>query len=166
MTGATPPEVTKSKSVAAWVFGWLAFIPALGILFGIIAIIMGAVKRMKGPIYLGLGGIAFTFFVYGNLYYWGAVATNGPYAALKVQLTQQLMSTDAGQIALYKNQHGTLPTTLDDVAASSSITAMFTPMDAWETTFNYTPQKDGHFQIVSAGPDKTFGTSDDIQEAY
>jgi hypothetical protein len=43
---------------------------------------------------------------------------------------------------------------------------MFSMMDAWINKFKYVPQKDAHFQLVSAGPDKVFGTSDDIQETF
>lgn len=166
MSGATPKEASKPKCVAGWVFGGMSFIPLIGVLFGIIAIILGAVKRRKGPIFLGIGGILFTVFIYGNLYYWSMVTTTGPYAELKVPLTKQLMDTDAGQIALYKNQHGALPVTLDEAASSSSEMVVFSTTDAWNNKFNYLPQKDGHFQLISAGPDKVFGTSDDIQETF
>ena len=98
--------------------------------------------------------------------YWGAVAATGRYAELKVPLTKQLMETNAGQIALFKNQHGALPATLDEVAWSTPETVTFSIMDAWINKFKYVPQKDGHFQLVSAGADKVFGTSDDIHEMF
>ena len=115
---------------------------------------------------LGIGGILFTVFIYGNLYYWSMVATTGPYAGLKVQLTKQLMDTDAGQIALFKNQHGALPATLDEIASSTPDTVMFSMTDAWMNELKYVAQQNGHFQLVSGGPDKVFGTSDDIQESF
>jgi hypothetical protein len=98
--------------------------------------------------------------------YRGAVTTTGRYAELKVPLTKELMETNAGQIALFKNQHGALPATLDEVASGTPETVMFSMMDAWITEFKYVPKKDGQFQLVSAGPDKVFGTSDDIKEAF
>ena len=98
--------------------------------------------------------------------YRGAVTTTGPSAELKVPLTKELMETNAGQIALFKNHHGALPATLDEVASGSPETVMFSAMDAWFTEFKYVPKKDGHFQLVSAGPDKVFGTSDDIHETF
>jgi general secretion pathway protein G len=36
-----------------------------------------------------------------------------------------------------------------------------TPTDSWGTPFSYTP-KENDFEIRSAGPDKTMGSSDDI----
>ena len=56
--------------------------------------------------------------------------TQGSRPELKVPLTKQLMETDAGQIALFKNQHGDLRSTLDEVASSTSETAMFALTDA------------------------------------
>jgi hypothetical protein len=166
MSDTASKDASKQKTVAGWIFGGMSFIPLFGVLFGIIAMVLGTVKRRKGPIFLGIGGILFTVFIYGNLYYWGVVATTGPYAELKVPLTKQLMETDAGQIALFKNQHGALPATLDEVASSTLETVMFSMTDAWINKFKYVPQKDGHFQLVSAGPDKVFTTSDDIQETF
>ena len=98
--------------------------------------------------------------------YRGAVTTTGPSAKLKVPLTKELMETNAGQIALFKNQRGALPATLDEVASGTPETVMFSMMDAWITEFKYVPKKDGQFQLVSAGPDKVFGTSDDIHETF
>ena len=94
------------------------------------------------------------------------MTTTGPSAELKVPLTKELMETNAGQIALFKNQHGALPATLDEVASGTPETVMFSMMDAWITEFKYVPKKDGQFQLVSAGPDKVFGTSDDIHETF
>jgi hypothetical protein len=96
----------------------------------------------------------------------GAVTTTGPSAELKVPFTKELMATNAGHIALFKNQHGALPATLDEVASGTPETVMFSMMDAWITEFKYVPKKDGRFQLVSAGPDKVFGTSDDIHETF
>ena len=92
--------------------------------------------------------------------------TQGSRAELKVPLTKQVMETDARQIALFEYRHGALPATLDEVASGTPETVMFSMMDAWITEFKYVPKKDGHFQLVSAGPDKVFGTSDDIHETF
>ena len=92
--------------------------------------------------------------------------TQGRHAELKVPLTKQLMETNAGQIALFKYRHGALPATLDEVARSTPETVKFSMMDAWNNKFKYVPHNDGHFQLVSAGADKVFGTSDDIQEMF
>ena len=92
--------------------------------------------------------------------------TQGRRAELKVPLTKQVMETDAGQIALFEYRHGALPATLDEVATSTHESVKFSMRDAWNDKLKYVPHNNGHFQLVSAGPDKVFGTSDDIQETF
>jgi hypothetical protein len=152
-------------SIVGWVFGGLSFIPLVGVLFGIIAITIGAIKGSKGQIVLGTAGILFSVLLYGGLFYFGYVAKTGPYARLRVQLVRQEMSTDAGQIALYKSQHGTLPATLSDLGAVRP-QGMFFTIDPWGTRLKYVPQSNGHFELISAGPDKAFGTSDDVVQTF
>ena len=92
--------------------------------------------------------------------------TQGSRAELKVPLTKQVMETDARQIALFEYRHGALPATLDEVATSTHESVMFSMRDAWNDKLKYVPHNNGHFQLMSAGPDKVFGTSDDIQETF
>ncbi|MGA9266524.1 MAG: hypothetical protein WBV79_08720 [Rhodomicrobium sp.] len=92
--------------------------------------------------------------------------TQGRRAELKVPLTKQVMETDAGQIALFEYRHGALPATLDEVATSTHESVKFSMRDPWNDKLKYVPHNNGHFQLVSAGPDKVFGTSDDIQETF
>ncbi|MEK7142957.1 MAG: hypothetical protein AAB785_01975 [Patescibacteria group bacterium] len=155
----------KPKSTAGWVFGWLSFIPLIGVLFGIIAIIIGTVKKTKGQIFLGIAGILVTIVLYGGLYYFGFIAKTGVYADLKVGLVSQLINTDAGQIALYKSQHGKLPAKLSDLGTPSQ-TNMFFLIDPWLTELSYTPKSDGTFELRSAGPDKILNTNDDIAQTF
>jgi hypothetical protein len=155
----------KSKSKAGWVFGGLSFFPLIGVLFGIIAIIIGAIKKTKGQILLGIGGILFTVLIYGSLFYFGYVAKTGPYADLKIQLASQVINTDAGQILIYKSQHGKLPIKLSDLGTPSP-TNMFFTTDSWMTEFSYTPKNDGTFELRSAGPDKILNTVDDIAQTF
>lgn len=159
------PSAPKPKSVAGWIFGGLSFIPLIGVLFGIIAIIIGAIKKIKGQIFLGIAGILFTVILYGGLFYFGFVAKTGVYADLKVNLASQLINTDAGQIVLYKNQHGKLPTKLSDLGTPSQ-TNMFFTTDPWDTELSYTPKNDGTFELRSAGPDKILNTADDVVQTF
>jgi hypothetical protein len=158
-------SASQPKSTAGWVFGGLSFIPLFGVLFGIVAIIIGAVKRTRGQIYLGIGGILFSVLLYGGIFYFGFVANTWPFAALKVREVPQLINMDAGQIALYKTQHGKLPEALADLGVPSE-KKMFHTTDPWGTKFKYTKLGDDHFELTSAGPDREFGTSDDITESF
>jgi Type II secretion system (T2SS), protein G len=162
ISGRSAPQ---PRSNAGWVFGGLSFIPLFGVLFGIIAIVIGAVKKTRGQIFLGIGGILFSVVLYGGLFYFGFVAKTGPFAALKVKQVSQLIKTDAGQIALYKTQHGKLPEALSDLGKPSETNLFFTA-DPWGTKFKYTKLDDDHFELVSAGPDGQFGTADDITESF
>ena len=134
-------------------------------MFGVIAIVIGAVKKTRGQIYLGIAGILFSVVLYGGVFYFGFIAKTGRYAELKIRLVQQEMRIDAGQIALYKNQHGSLPAALSDLGQPSEKN-MFMTTDPWGTQFKYTPLGDDHFELTSAGPDGKFGTSDDITEKF
>jgi hypothetical protein len=157
-------SVPKPKS-AGWVLGGLSFIPLIGCLFGVIAIIIGAINKTRGQIFLGIAGILSSVLLYGGLFYFGFVAKTGPWASLKIQLVRQIMSTDAGQIALYKNQHGNLPATFSDLGTPSQTNMVFSA-DPWGMQLKYVPQSNGHFELRSAGPDKVFGTLDDIVATY
>ena len=156
----------KIKSTAGWVFGGLSFIPLVGVFFGIIAITIGATKKIKGQIFLGIAGILLTVILYGGLYYFGFISTTGPWADLRIQLASQIINTDAGQISLYKSQRGTLPTKLSDLGTPSP-TNMFYTSDPWMTDLLYTLNSDGSsFELRSAGPDKIMNTPDDIVQTF
>lgn len=155
----------KSKSVAGWIFGGLSFIPLLGILFGIITIIIGVVKKVRGQVFLGIAGILFTIILYSSLSYFGFVKKTGIYADMKVKLTSQLINTTAGQIALYKKQHNELPTKISDLGTPSQSNMFFT-VDPWMTEILYTLKNNEAFELKSAGPDKKFETEDDIYQTF
>ena len=165
MTDVSAPTALKPKSIAGWVFGGLSFIPLFGVLFGIIAIVIGVVKRTRGQVYLGNAGILFSVLLYGGIFYFGFIAKTGPFADLKAKQVSQLMNMNAGQIALYKGQHGKLPDALGDLGKPSEKNLFFTT-DPWGTKFKYAKLGDDHFELTSAGPDGKFGTSDDITESF
>jgi Type II secretion system (T2SS), protein G len=56
-----------------------------------------------------------------------------------------------------KAANGTLPADLTTTGLPPVLTS-----DRWGTPFIYTPRGDGTFTLASAGPDKTAGTSDDV----
>lgn len=162
---SNPPVPQKNRTVAGWVFGGLSFLPLFGVVFGIVAIVIGAVKKVKGPIFLGIGGILFTILIYGGLFYFGFVANKGIFAELKVKLVSQELNSLAGQIALYKNKNGKLPEKLGDLGNPTEENPIII-FDPWMNNIKYTPSPDGKFRLESAGPDKEFGTSDDIGQSF
>jgi hypothetical protein len=158
-------SVPRKSSVAGWIFGGLSFIPLIGVLFGIIAVIIGIVKNTKGQIILGILGILVTFVLYGGLYYFGFVANTGVFSDLRVKLASQIITTDAGQISLYRNEHGKLPTSFADLGTPSQAN-MFYTTDPWGTNLSYAPNSNGGFELRSAGPDKLMNTNDDIVQTF
>lgn len=162
-TEASSTSPVVQKTVAGWVLGILSFIPLIGVVFGIIAIVIGSIKHRKGPIILGSAGILFTALIYGAIFYFGFVANKGVYADLKSRLTIQVMGNDAGQILIYKNKYGNLPERLSDVSKSEN---MIFGVDPWNIEMLYTKKSEEVFELRSAGPDKVMQTEDDIVQEF
>lgn len=158
MTTSSFANNQQSKSKAGFVFGGLAFIPLIGILLGTIAIIIGLLKKQKGPVLLGLGGILFSVILYGSLFYFGFVAKTGPYADIKIKLTQQLLNDDKSKILAFKLKTGKLPDNLNEIPSDYQIY----PTDAWSQPLIYEIIDGQNFKIQSIGPDGVANTSDDI----
>jgi hypothetical protein len=165
MTAYAQPTRTRSKT--GYVFGWLSFIPGLGVIFGVVAIVIGAARGENKVAMLGVGGIAFTFVVGTALFYFRLVPTYGPFEAMQAGMAEQMMRIDAGQIALYKHQHGRLPKTFAEIPKGqrvpfAPVDYWGRPTDTWGKPLDYTVNDDGTFELRSAGPDGQFGTADDI----
>lgn len=61
----------------------------------------------------------------------------------------------AHQINEFAVRHGRLPSTLAETDSSGAT-------DPWGTALEYQPQPGGTYTLRSAGPDRQFGTADDI----
>lgn len=158
---ANKPKERKGSKIP-YVFGGLSFIPLIGVVFGIIAIIYGILVRKKVPILLGVGGILFSIVLYGSLFYFGFKANFGPYHELKKQLTKQLLTQTRGQILIFKENNNKLPEKLEDLGSPSPENNFFTTSDPWMRKFEYTVNKDGSFGLRSYGPDGIPHNEDDI----
>ena len=154
------PLVAKSKSVAGWIFGGLSFIPLAGVLFGLIAIVIGLTKKSKGVVFLGLGGILVTVAIFGGFYYLSSLPKTGV-----VKIAVKFINEDADIISLYKQQNGKLPAKLSDLGNVSPENGFF-PVDPWGTEIFYSTKGTNQFELRSAGPDKVFNTEDDIAKTF
>ena len=161
----TTNSTSNHDSKLGWIFGGLSFIPLFGVLFGILAIIIGIRNKARGQVLLGATGIALTVILYGSLFYFGFVAKTGVFADLKVKLADQILTDDAGAISLYKIQHGTFPQKLSDLGSPSEKNMIF-PKDPWNTDISYTIKAGEHFELRSAGPDEKMNTADDISKIF
>ena len=153
----TQPRVSKIPYVLAGV----SFMPLIGIPFGVLAIIFGAIQKTKGPIILGASGILLTILLYGSLFYFGFVAKYGPYYEMKKQVTVQMLSETRGQILIYKEKNKKLPSKLQDLGPETQGN-FYTTSDAWMQPIIYKPNSEGTFELRSIGPDGIAYTSDDV----
>jgi len=165
-----PPK--SGLAIASLILGLLSFIPLVGVLLGIIAVIIGilGVSQIKkktlggrklaiAGIVLGILGIVFTLVVYGSLYYFGFVSETGPFVEVKSELNQQLITNNVGALELYKRKHGYYPTTLEEAIEDDF--SLF-PLDVYDRPFYYKAQQDSQsYELRSLGVDGQYGTDDD-----
>ena len=158
-----PPQKqqTNSLGVVAYVLAGTSFIPMLGLITGLGAIILGVVTRRWLAAVLGVAGMLFSVVLYGSLFYFGFVANYGPYHELKKKLTVQLLDSTQGEILIFHTQQGRLPTTLTELRQSAPLGRAMTD-DPWMRPFIYHPRPDGTFELLSVGPDGVPDTDDDI----
>jgi hypothetical protein len=104
-----------------FVIGGLSFVPLVGVLFGLVAIVWGlnAKKRGGGKLaVVGAAGIAFSVLLYGGLFYFGFVQRGGLYDDLRAKMAQSSLNALVTSIEFYKLGHGEYPDTLDTLKAS------------------------------------------------
>lgn len=116
-----PSTQTRSIGVFPFVIGGLSFIPLVGVLFGLIAIGWGLATTRRGGgklALIGLGGIGFTIFVYGALFYFGGVQRGGVYDDLRSKMAQSSLNSLVNIVEVYKLKSGHYPESLDELKAS------------------------------------------------
>jgi len=150
----------------------MSFIPLLGVLFGLIAIVWGLVTKKHGGKRLaaiGAAGISFTIILYGALFYFGTMQRGGIYDDLRTKLAQTTMNSLVQSIEFYKIQHGSYPESLKALQESlpkDSLTFVFDPTDVkvggQPRYFYYERVGDDHYYLRGLGPDGQPFTPDDI----
>jgi hypothetical protein len=165
-------ERTDRLGVAPFVVGGLSFIPLLGVLFGVVAIVWAlATKRAgRGKLALiGLGGIGFTFVVYGALFYVGFAQRGGVYDDLRAELARSGLNTLVESVEFYRVQYGYYPESLEKLRSSlpkQSIVLINDPTDIefgkTSRLFYYQRVDDGHYYLRGVGRDGIPFTPDDI----
>lgn len=166
-----PPK--SGFAIASLILGIVSFIPIFGVLLGIIAVVLGVVSLFQikrgglggrrlaiAGLVLGIFGIVFTFIFYWLLFYWGFEAKTGPFAELKPKLSEECLTLTAGTLELYKKKYGKYPESLTELT-EAGYTSFST--DAWELPFYYKASPDRQtYELRSLGPDKEYGTKDDV----
>ncbi len=167
-------EVPLKKGIGClpYVAGGASFIPLLGVPFGIVAIVIGVIKRKVGGwklIVMGSLGILFTVGLYGTLFYQGFVKRGGIYDELRSELTKTTLATLVKEIEFYKLSKGSYPDALSDLETDPS-KGFVTIYDTSSVKFGASEPKLFHYEKIdensyylsSDGIDGIPGTEDDI----
>ncbi len=171
----SPPPSDSGRArlgSGAWVVAGLSYIPLVGVVFGVVAIVWGMATRKTGRLKLaliGAGGIAFTIVLYGGLIYFGFVQRGGVYDRLRTQIAQQQLYTLVQAVEFYRLQYGNYPDTLKQLQASlpkQSLVMVFDATDfglgSGSRYFYYERVGADHYYLRSVGADGQPFTADDI----
>ncbi len=79
---------------------------------------------------------------------------------LRTGLTETNMATMEKALTLFSATQGQLPQDLKELFAARLFSG--DPSDAWGTMLKYERLSDENYRLIAAGPDRTFGTDDDI----
>jgi len=164
-------SVVKPKAgCLAYAIGGASFIPLIGIIFGVIAIVWGALRGVRSLIILGISGILFTVILYSALFYFGIYKRGGLYDDLRKQLAVTMLNSAVKDIEYYKLQHGHYPTRIEDLDTKdkNQMPTIIDPTfverkNTTDSNFFYQLDASGtSYFLRSVGPDGVPFTSDDI----
>jgi hypothetical protein len=168
MEPSPPPPATPQSQRLSWLpyaIGAASFIPAIGVLFGLVAIIVGIAQRARMIIILGVSGILFSAFLYAALF-----SSGGVYARLRAGGAVYVLNDAVKEIESYKRQHGRYPASLSEIEPKDKkrIDNFIDPMathggGTLNGRFYYQLDPSGEFYYLrSVGPDGIPFTDDDI----
>jgi hypothetical protein len=165
-------EEKEKLGTFPYVIGGVSFIPGIGIIFGIIAIIWGlATKKLGGKklAIIGACGIGFSVILYGSLFYFGFVQRGGMYDDLRVQLSKSTITSLVQAVEFYKTQNGQYPESLEALRKSlpkNSMVFVHDPtlvqMGGEPRYYHYELKGENHYYLLGVGPDEKPYTSDDV----
>jgi hypothetical protein len=156
-----------------YVIGGLSYIPLVGVLFGMVAVIWGLITNKTGGKKLALiggGGILFTVALYSALFYFGFRQRGGLYDELRTKLAETTITTLVQSIEFYKVQHGAYPDSLDALRNSlpkNTPVFIVDPTDVQTgmghpRRYYYELIDADHYYLLGVGRDGKPFTSDDI----
>ena len=89
-------QKSKTLGIVSIVLGAVSFIPLIGLVTGIVAIILGIIDIRKNKsklgiigLTLGILGILVTIGLYGSLFYFGFIQRGGVYDDLRLQMVSE-----------------------------------------------------------------------------
>ena len=150
--------------------GGASFIPAVGVVFGIVAIVWGVLRRVRLLVILGSAGILFSVVIYSALFYFGFHKRGGIHDKLRSQLAVTMLNGAVKEVEYYKLQHGRYPSSIQDLNTNDKdkLPTVIDPtfIERKSTTnkyFFYELDTSGTtYFLRSVGPDGIPFTADDI----
>ena len=169
----TPVAPQPKIHTAAYVLAAISFIPLIGLLFGIAALVLSILGwRKRGAKIVALIAslrMLCTVALYSALFYFGFVQRGGVYDELRQQLTVNTLSALVSEVEFYRLQHGAYPESLEQLQESQPNKPIFivdtssTPFSAEPfRLFYYERSSDAHYYLRSVGNDGKAFTADDI----
>ncbi len=165
-------EERAKLGASPYVVAGLAYIPLIGVVFGVVALVWGFATKKRGGRRLaaiGAGGITFTVTLYGALFYFGVGQRGGVYDELRSKLAATTLTSLVNAIEVYKLQTGRYPDSLEMLRQSlpeDSPITVFDPtdvrMDGKARQFYCEVLDAGHYYLRSVGRDGQPFTPDDI----
>jgi hypothetical protein len=149
----------------------MSFIPLIGVLFGIIAIIWGFIAKNSKLKYVGAAGILFTVVLYGSLGYFGFVQEDGVYDELRATMAKTQLTSAVQAIEFYKIQNREYPDSLETLQESLPENSMVFLHDSAQVNMDeaklyyYKLINENSYHIRSYGRDGLLNTEDDILPA-
>jgi type II secretion system (T2SS) protein G len=164
------PRAKQTVGWLAYAIGGASFIPLIGVVFGIIAIVWGILRRVRSLIVLGVGGILFTIVLYSALFYFGFYQRGGIFDKLRSYMAVTMLNSAVKEVEYYKLQHGHYPNSLRDLVSkdpnnsSTFIDPTFVERKGTnDSCFFYELDASGtSYFLRSVGPDGIPFTADDI----
>lgn len=165
-------EQQEKLGTFPFVIGGMSFIPLIGVLFGLVAIVWGLVTKKTGGKKLALiggGGIVFTIVLYSALLYFGFVQRGGVYDDLRSTLSEATITSLVQAIEFYKVQNGKYPESLEALKKSlpeNSMVFVFDltveKMGGQPRYYHYELIDSEHYYLLGVGPDGQPFTADDV----
>jgi hypothetical protein len=160
----------QKPGCAAYAIAGASFIPLVGVLFGIIAIVWGLFRRAWSLVLLGVAGILFTVAIYSALFYFAFHQRGGVYDKLRAQLAVTMLNNAVKDIEYYKLQNGHYPASLAelDKKKTNTFPDIYDPVKmvakpGGDPYFYYELDPSGNYYFLrSAGLDGIPFTADDI----
>jgi len=142
--------------------GFLCIVPLVGAFVGVALILYGLIKyKDKWLVLIGAGGILFTVFIYGTLFYVGFKSDMGRKGF--AQLSQMEINTLVNQIEFYKFQNGAYPDSLQQLDIKGEFIDIHDPLLDNKNPDYYNYHRVGNkYTLFSSGLDEKPNTADDI----